>query len=518
MKSQSSKDFYKVLFDNANDGILLADLKTKKFYTANKTICKMTGYSMKEIKKIEVMDIYPKEDLPYVIKQFERQSGGKIGESIPAEDVPVKRKDGSVFYADISAYCIKLAGREYLVGIFRDATERRQTEKDLGNAKIAAQNVLEDLNIEKEALANAKAKDEALLQSIGEGVVAVDSEGKIILMNLIAEQMLGQSAEQVMGKLLIDAWRVIDEKGNLVLEAERPIMAALKGKATTTTTTGQFYFYTKKNGTAFPVAITVTPVIVNDKIIGAINVFHDITKEKEVEKMRIDFLALASHQLRTPLSGTKWLIETMQRGILGKTTRKQKEYIGEIYQLNERMIQLVSEMLNALRLESGVESIKKEMVLISNIYKDISISMMAAAKSKRIILRNTLKDNGTAAVETDKEILKSILECFISNAINYSNSGQEVALAVEEKKSDIIFSVRDNGIGIPEEEQKKIFERFYRASNAKALKPAGSGLGLNIAKILAEKIGGDISFKSKENKGSTFYLRIPKGSSNKIKI
>jgi len=135
----------------------------------------------------------------------------------------------------------------------------------------------------------------------------------------------------------------------------------------------------------------------------------------------------------------------------------------------------------------------------------------AAAKERKIALQNPL-NHRTLAIETDPAILKSILGVFLSNAIDYSRPGQKVILNVKEEPKTIIFSVRDFGIGIPKEEQKRIFERFYRASNAKIIKPNGTGLGLNIARILAEKIGAKIATESQENKGSTFYLRIPKRS------
>lgn len=387
-----------------------------------------------------------------------------------------------------------------------------QKNKELEETQIAIVNLLKDLNIEKESLVHTNAKDEALLDSIGDGVVAVDQGGKIILINQVAEQMLGQKSGQLIGKLLLEAWRVVDEKGNQVSKENRPITIALSGKTTTTTTTtmGPSYFYTRKDGTVFPVAINATPVIVDKEIIGAVDVFRDITKEKQAEKLRMDFLSLASHQLRTPLSGTKWLIETMQKKILGAINPKQKNYLNQIYQLNERMIQLVTEMLGVLRIESETGFAKKEVFLVSNLDKNIFASMAAMAESKKVVLRSNLKNYKTLTVNTNLEIIKSILECFISNAINYSAPRQEVLLNVEEKETNLVFSVRDNGIGIPKDEQKQIFQKFYRASNAKALVPGGSGLGLNIAKTLAEKISAEVSFESEKGKGSTFYLRIPK--------
>lgn len=136
--------------------------------------------------------------------------------------------------------------------------------------------------------------------------------------------------------------------------------------------------------------------------------------------------------------------------------------------------------------------------------------MESAAQSKGIVLYNAIQNRTSADVETDAEILQTILECFVSNAINYSGAGQKIIVDALEETNAIVFSVHDNGIGIPQEAQKHIFERFYRASNARVLKPEGTGLGLYIAFTLAEKLGGKVSFTSEEGKGSTFYLSIPK--------
>jgi len=126
---RESEEKFRAIFDNATDGILLADLETKKFFSANKTICNMLGYSLDEIKELGVMDIHPKKDLPYVIDQFEKQSRKEI---TTAKDIPAKRRDGSVFYAEVNSSPVILGGKQYLIGIFRDITERKQAEKEQG--------------------------------------------------------------------------------------------------------------------------------------------------------------------------------------------------------------------------------------------------------------------------------------------------------------------------------------------------------------------------------------------------
>jgi signal transduction histidine kinase len=136
--------------------------------------------------------------------------------------------------------------------------------------------------------------------------------------------------------------------------------------------------------------------------------------------------------------------------------------------------------------------------------------MDAAAKAKGVILRDTCSKEKSFDIETDSVMLRTILESFISNAINYSEAGQEVILGLKQDDDSVEFSIKDSGIGIPLEEQGRIFERFYRASNAKKMKPDGTGLGLSFSLLIAPKINAKISFDSEQNKGSVFYLKIPK--------
>ncbi|OHA79539.1 MAG: hypothetical protein A2747_03825 [Candidatus Yonathbacteria bacterium RIFCSPHIGHO2_01_FULL_44_41] len=367
-----------------------------------------------------------------------------------------------------------------------------------------------------------RAKDDALLASLGEGMIATDKSGNIIAINHIAETLLGLKATAAIGKKASDICEALDENGKEIHEEQRTF-------AVTTTvgvaTISKIMHYRRKNYGYFPVAITVTPVMLKGKAIGSIEIFRDITKEKEIEKTRGDLLSLASHQLRTPLSGTKWLIETLKRGLHGPLTAGQTEYLDEIYKINERMTGLVHDMLDVLRMESDGGQAKKENVSIKDLLATVFETLHGVAESKKIIIR--LPDDGDYVVNTDRILLQNILESLLTNAINYSKPGREVAISIEqrlranrvaqdsdsrsESPDEIIFAVKDSGIGIPRDEQRQIFERFYRASNAKTFDTRGSGLGLYIAAMLAKKIGAHLSFESKEGVGSTFYVHLPLG-------
>jgi signal transduction histidine kinase len=243
--------------------------------------------------------------------------------------------------------------------------------------------------------------------------------------------------------------------------------------------------------------------------IGVRGTVQDITKAKEVEKMRVDFLSLASHQLRTPLSGTKWLIETLEKKIPGPLTKNQEEYLEEIHGINERMTRLVSDMLTALRVESSESIIAKKIIPVEQLFSDLMFSVEAAAKSRKIVINNRASQHPVPKIESDENFLSIILSTFLSNAINYSEDGKEVVFDIVAEDGGVAFSVQDFGIGIPLEEQVHVYERFFRAMNAKMVRPEGTGLGLYIANIIADKLDGKITFTSEIGKGTTFVLHLP---------
>lgn len=495
-------------FDLLSDLVTITDNNGIILY-ANEAVEKSTGFSMTEVIGKNSGDLWggnmEEEFFKEMWHTIKIQKKTFIGEVIN------KKKDGTKSWHELRIYPVVDAKSEikFFIGIQPDITNRKKIEKDLEDAKIAARNVLEDLQTEKEELARAKVKDDALLESIGEGVIATDNNGKIILMNPAAETMLGWKLDEAVGKLLAETVPAEDTEGKRIPGEARPLSVALTTSDAVTTVHPDHY-YVRKNGTRFPVAVTVTPIRLDGKTVGAIEVFHDVSAEKELEKMRTSFLQIASHQLRTPLSGTKWLIETLQRKIHGTLTVGQEEYLAELYNVNERMIRLVQDMLSFLRLESGDMQVKKEPVSVASFYGEMVIMLGSAAKNAGIVLTDATKDYVAVTVETDTQMLRTILESLVSNAIAYSKSGDEVVLGAKEEADSAIFFVKDTGIGIPKEEQRRVFEKFYRASNAKLVRPSGTGLGLAITVMFAEKIGGKVWFESEEGKGSTFYLRIPK--------
>lgn len=406
---------------------------------------------------------------------------------------------GLAFWAEVemNSHNLGLALRE---GRKRQAQFKAQVQ-ELENAKIAARNVLEDLQVEKETLAHEKAKYEALLEGIGDGVVAVDRDDNVIVMNKVAENLLGFINRELIGKSFIHAVSLGDAEGNRISDIRQPIILALTlGKTTTT------YYFIRKDGTKFPAAITATPVLLHAKPTGAIIVFRDVTKEKEIDRAKSEFISIASHQLRTPMTSIQWVIERFLK--TEKPTQKGREYLEDIHMAVARLSSLVDLLLNVSRIEAGkvgATSKPLELVVFVKMYLK-EYEPLVAKKHLRVAFE---KHPSTLNVITDHITLRNIVHALISNALEYTPDGGEIEIAIAKKDSTFLLTIRDTGIGIPKEEQDHVFEKFFRGSNAKLVKTDGTGLGLYIAAQAVKLLQGKIWVEPATKKGSVFFVELP---------
>ncbi|OGH80408.1 MAG: hypothetical protein A3I29_02340 [Candidatus Magasanikbacteria bacterium RIFCSPLOWO2_02_FULL_44_11] len=255
---------------------------------------------------------------------------------------------------------------------------------------------------------------------------------------------------------------------------------------------------------------------------------EQIVKEQELNRAKSEFVSLASHQLKTPLTIIKWYINMLNAGYANNILEKQKEYIGIIYANTERMVELLDVFLNVSRLELGVFPIKKETVnlkdrmelILQNFdpkikEKTLKILKIYFPKQRQLATgqaKNPLLPPPRRAsdfvISTDVKMMQIIFENLISNAIKYTPSGGEIKITMRKKENKILIIVADAGVGIPENQQSKIFTKFFRADNVASRKIDGSGLGLYIVKTIVEKMGGKIWFESSEHKGTAFFTEF----------
>lgn len=229
---------------------------------------------------------------------------------------------------------------------------------------------------------------------------------------------------------------------------------------------------------------------------------------REVDSLKSEFVSVAAHQMRTPLSGIKWSLDMLATEQAGPVNGKQKRMLLKSYESNERLILLVNNLLNTDRIESGKAELKLQRVSIKNIVENIIYYIKPQLDSKGIILNESSEDD-LPQVEVDTEKFRDAIQNVIENAIKYIGKGGKIDVSIYSDKGMVIVKVADNGIGIPEESKDKIFTKFHRGENAVRMRTEGSGLGLFVSKEVVKRHNGSIWFESKEGEGTTFYISVP---------
>jgi len=242
--------------------------------------------------------------------------------------------------------------------------------------------------------------------------------------------------------------------------------------------------------------------------LGHVTVLHDVTREKEAEEMKSNFVSIASHQLRTPLSEIKWALATILNQEVGPLTDTQKTLVAKTHTTNDYLIRLVSDLLDVSRIEEGRFGYIFEPVKLYDVVKEAFDEFLAAAPRKQLSLTLEKPIASFPAVSADLGKLRIALSNVIDNAIKYTPKGF-VRITLKSSPKMLSCVVEDTGIGIPKDQQKFIFQKFFRARNAVRVQTEGSGLGLWIANEIMNRHKGTITVKSEENKGSIFSLNFP---------
>ena len=392
--------------------------------------------------------------------------------------------------------------------------------KQLALTAKEKESVRRKLVLTAEDLEQVRAKDEAMLASIGDGLVATDKNERILLVNKAFERILGWREKEVQGKLMSEVIPMVDEGGKEIPIVERLITRTIKeiNEATKNGAERTAYenkitsgvYYVRKNKTKFPVAVTVAPVKLKNKIIGTIEVFRDITEEKEIDKAKNEFVSLASHQLRAPLTSIKWHAELLSEKIknLGEAERT---HFNELTSATVRMTDIINSFLNVTRIELGTIKIQTEKFNPIKLAEQFYTEFLPVAKNAQIQLVKEVSYTGE--IFQDKTIVGNVLQNLLSNAIKYTPAGGKVTLEILQdprESKNVLIKISDTGYGIPESEKNKIFDKMFRAKNVRQKVPDGNGLGLYIIKSLVNLIKGKIWFESRENKGTIFYVTLPK--------
>ncbi|HVV67213.1 MAG TPA: ATP-binding protein [Candidatus Saccharimonadales bacterium] len=347
---------------------------------------------------------------------------------------------------------------------------------------------------------------EALFDSIGDGAIATDEFGRITRANSMASKILGYKRTELIGAWFPKKIIMVDANDNIINLIDRPITKAfLAGRPISQKT-----YYRRKNGQVVPVAMTVSPILVSSKPVGAIEVFRDVSFEEEVDRIKSEFISLASHQLRTPLSAIKTYSHMLIEGYMGEVSESQQKALQTIVEASNRMNELISTLLNITRMESGAVATTMRTLQVDELVNEVKKDLEHLAASKKVRVTSRIGSEYSKSIRSDRMILKEVLTNLVSNGIKYTPEGGSVTIRVSPHADEMIIRVSDTGWGIPKYSQDQIFSKFFRAENVVKRETTGTGLGLYLVKGLVDALGGKIWFKSKEGKGTDFFLSLPR--------
>lgn len=348
----------------------------------------------------------------------------------------------------------------------------------------------------------------AVFSSVSEGIIVIDTNYSLILLNKVAEKLFEVGAESVIGRNIKTLFTLL-KNNSKISDAQCPIIKTIVTGSEQITLMDDNYSCTLSSGKKFPVILAVSPLRQNETLVGAVIILRDITDEKNLDEAKNSFISLSSHQLRTPLTSIRWFAEMLLDGDAGKLNKNQRHFTERIYQGTDRMINLVNLLLQIARVEAKRVIVEPVAVNLFNITKGVMLVLKSELESRHQKIEVNADCKNIPTIPMDYEVIWQVLQNLISNAIRYSQKNSTIYINIVRNKNLIEYSIKDSGIGIPDEQKDKIFEKFFRTDNALKFVPEGSGLGLSLAKSLVESWDGKIWFESKINNGTTFYVTIP---------
>ncbi len=388
---------------------------------------------------------------------------------------------------------ISAVAREIAAGNFTKKISVKAKD-EIGDLAGAFNHMSSEVCSKIEQLEDNKSKLEAVLFSMFDGVMVVDSAGMLLLMNKSLKDLLAVKHEAE-GKKPLEIIRNVEvqEIADKVLDMKTGVES-------------------REISILLPeekrIIVHGTPIIREEKIEGAVLVFHDVTEIRRLEKIRKDFIANVSHELRTPASSIKGFAETLNAGAMDDK-ESAKEFIKIIEENSDRLVRLIEDLLDLSKIESGKVDMNLRSCSLYPIVKKVVSQVEDQTKKKSIAIENKI-NSSIPNVLADETFITQVFLNLIDNAIKYTDENGSVSVTAVEEKEFIRIDVKDNGIGISGKDLPRVFERFYCVDKARSRQLGGTGLGLSIVKHVVEEHGGQVTVKSVLGQGSTFTFTISK--------
>ncbi len=347
-------------------------------------------------------------------------------------------------------------------------------------------------------------KNSAILEGIADGVMLADSTGTVILFNSAAEAILGLRRDYVLGQPLS---RLTGTEGSATWTS------ALNNWSLRQRRPDEELILDRVDVGRRIVNVHASPVYTGDQVLGTVAVFRDVTKETEVDRMKSEFISNVSHELRTPMTSIMGYVDLMLKGAGGDVNEQQRQFLSTIRSNATRLSNLVNDLLNISKLDSGRDQLTLTDVNLQDVIVLVASSVRGRAQYQNKAMDVEVKiAPDLPTIRADRDKLTQVVSNLADNAFNYTYAGGKINIEAQLQPDgkNILIMVRDNGIGIPEQFRERIWNRFERyEEHALVMDVAGTGLGLSIVKTLVDMHQGEVWFESEINQGTTFYISLP---------
>ena len=482
---EESEEKFKAIVNAETGGVLLAEKGTTNFRFCNKALIQMIGYDEEELLTMTTSDIHPQEILKDVLDVFKKMSKGEVDH---VKDIPVLRKDGSVFYADINSAQVAFGGKEYIMGIFRDTTEEKKSKLMLKTERDNAQRYLD---------------------IAGVILVVIDADKKVSLVNKKGCEVLGYSEQDMIGKNWFENFIPRKTESDI----EHIFAEMMSGNAEAEAAEGPIL---TKNGHERIISWHNVSIKDDDgNIIGTLSSGEDVTDQRRMQdeiarknKELESFVYTVSHDLKSPLVTFNGFIEYLVMENKGKFNEKSKHIIERLTANVRYMDHLIRDLLEFSRIgrtKIGKKEIKTEGFFAATIEKfaercqDLGIEIKGRVSCDCRIYGESVQ-------------LHQAINNLVENAIKFigdAKQGKKIELICQKtEKAYTQFCVKDNGIGINPKYHEKIFEIFHRL-NPSNIEAEGTGIGLTLVKKIVDEHGGSIWVVSEEGEGAEFWVQLP---------
>jgi PAS domain S-box-containing protein len=352
----------------------------------------------------------------------------------------------------------------------------------------------------RDMLAESERRLQAVLASIAEGVVVTDPDGVIVSINPAMEHLAGWGDAEARGRTYESAIPLLDRHGDPISPEDRFLQRAITTRQIVVSRGYDISLLTR-DGRLVAVSITASPVLDDQGVVvGGVDIVRDVSYEHEVDELKSSLISTVSHELRTPLTMIQGFSELLLARELGE--EQSRRALEQINTSAERLSRLINDLLTVSRLDSGRLEIRPEPVDLGAVLQEISTPFRTGREIHSDI-------DGVPQVRADRDRLVQILTNLVSNAVKYSPPDAPISVTATRKGTTVEVAVQDRGIGMTDEEVKRLFEKFYRVDRPQVRDVGGTGLGLYITKNLVELHGGEMRVESEPGAGSTFTFSLP---------